>query len=104
MKRLILATALVALTAPMAASVAHAGTIERACLKSGRSAANRALCGCIQDVADLTLSGRDQKLAATFFKDPHKAQEVRQSDRSSHELFWKRYKAFGATAETYCGN
>ena len=89
----------------MAASAAmvSAGTIERACNKSDRKAANRALCGCIQDVADATLSNKDQSLAAKFFKDPHMAQEIRQSDRSSHEAFWKRYKEFGATAKTYCG-
>ena len=87
----------------LTSSIAHAGLIERACMKSDRQAASRALCGCIQDVADATLTSGDQKLAAKFFKDPHMAQEIRQSDRSSHERFWKKYKAFGQTAETYCG-
>ncbi|MCP3972138.1 MAG: hypothetical protein GY717_17800 [Rhodobacteraceae bacterium] len=86
-----------------AGAAVEAGTIERACLKSDRTAANRALCGCIQDVADFTLSGTEQRLAAKFFKDPHMAQEIRQSDRQSHEVFWKKYKTFGRTAETYCG-
>jgi len=100
MKKVMYAAVIAALTAPAATS----GTIESACLKSGRAAVSRALCGCIQDVADLTLDRSDQKLAATFFRDPHRAQEVRQSDRRGHEIFWKRYKAFGATAETYCAN
>jgi hypothetical protein len=41
-------------------------------------------------------------LAATFFSDPHRSQEIRQSDRSSHEVFWKRYKKFGARAQQMC--
>ncbi len=99
MKKLALAT----IVACVAGSAATAGPIERACMGSDRKAANRALCGCIQNVADHTLSGSDQRLAAKFFRDPHMAQEIRQSDQSSHEVFWKRYKQFGATAEAYCG-
>ncbi len=76
--------------------------IERACLNSERSAGNRALCGCIQDAANLTLTSRDQRMAAEFFDDPHRAQEIRQSDRRSHEAFWQRYKNFGQTAEIFC--
>ncbi|MGI9394944.1 MAG: hypothetical protein ACR2OY_09885 [Boseongicola sp.] len=76
--------------------------IERACLKSDRAAGNRAICGCIQDAANLTLTNKDQRLAATFFADPHRAQEIRQSDRRQHEAFWERYKNFGITAESYC--
>lgn len=91
-----------AVAALMTATTAHGGLIERACIKSDRKAASRNLCGCIQQVADLTLSSSDQRLAATFFKDPHKAQVVRQSDRATHEAFWKRYKAFGQTAQAYC--
>lgn len=79
-----------------------ASTIERACVKSDRKAASRPLCGCIQDVADMMLSRGDQKRAAEFFKEPHKAQVTRQSSRSSDEKFWLRYKEFGATARTYC--
>ena len=92
----LLAGALLALALP-----ASADPIERACLKSDRPA-SRALCGCIQDVADLTLTNRDQRLASSFFSDPQKAQDIRMSDRRSHEAFWDRYKAFGETAETYC--
>ncbi|KAJ56151.1 hypothetical protein ACMU_10390 [Actibacterium mucosum KCTC 23349] len=81
----------------------HAGKIERACNQSDRKAATRSLCGCIQDAADLVLSTKDQSLAAKFFSDPHKAQEIRQSDNRSHESFWKRYREFGDTAEAFCG-
>nr|WP_255509386.1 hypothetical protein [Oceaniovalibus sp. ACAM 378] len=79
-----------------------AGTIERACLKSDRKAANRSTCGCIQQVADLVLDRRDQRLAAKFFKDPHKAQEIRVSKSDRDNQFWKKYHQFGTTAEAYC--
>ncbi|KNG95649.1 hypothetical protein ATO11_00650 [Pseudaestuariivita atlantica] len=82
--------------------VAEAGLISRACLKADRKAASRSLCGCIQSVANKTLTRSDQKMAASFFKDPHKAQVIRQSDRVNHEKFWQKYKAFGKTAEAMC--
>ena len=73
----------------------------RACIKSDRHA-SRSLCSCIQQVADVKLSRKDQKLAAKFFEDPHLAQETRQSGNSAKERFWLRYKAWGQTAEQYC--
>ncbi len=84
------------------AGAAGAGTIENACLKSDRRAASRALCGCIQKVADATLGRSDQRLAASFFSDPHRSQEVRQSDSRNNERFWQRYVRFGAAAEVHC--
>lgn len=98
MKKLALAAVMAALATPGAA-----GPIERACLQSERPGASRSLCGCIQQAADLTLSRGDQKRAVGFFRDPHQAQVVRQSDRRADEEFWQRYKNFGATAEAYCG-
>lgn len=103
MKTLMLIAALAAGTTTFAVSTAEAGTIERACMGSDRRAANRSLCGCIQQVADMTLDRRDQRLAARFFKDPHKSQEIRQSDNRSHEVFWKKYRQFGENAAAYCG-
>jgi hypothetical protein len=84
------------------AGVAAAGPIESACLKSGREGATRAMCGCIQDAADLVLDARDQRLAARFLDDPHRAQEVRQSGNRRHEAFWERYKLFGEAVEEFC--
>lgn len=78
------------------------GPISQACLKAGRKAANRRLCGCVQGVANRDLSGSDQRKAAGFFSDPHQAQVVRQSDNPGNEAFWKRYKAFAARAEQTC--
>ena len=84
------------------ASPLFAEQIERACMKSERGSGQRSLCGCIQDAANLTLTSRDQKLAATFFRDPDRAQSIRQSDSPSDEAFWQRYKNFGQTAEHFC--
>ena len=84
------------------AGPAQAEIIESACLKSDRPGVSRMLCGCIQDVADLTLTRSDQRKAATFFADPHRAQEVRQSISRSDQNFWDRYKRFGSSAKTYC--
>lgn len=89
--------------ASLMASAALAGPIERACNKSDRKAANRSVCNCIQQAADSTLSNRDQRRAAGFFKSPEKAHKVWMSKTKSDDAFWDRYKAFGATAETLCG-
>lgn len=93
------------LLAGVALFLAHpalAGEIENACLKSERSGGQRALCGCIQDAANMTLTPRDQKRAAEFFEDPHRAQEVRQSGSRRDSDFWERYKNFGETAQIFC--
>lgn len=102
MKQAFLAAAIALLALPLAATNVSAETIERACLKSDRQGANRALCGCIQQVADMTLRGGDQRRAAKFFTDPEEAQKVRLSDRDSDNDFWDRYKAFGESAQTFC--
>jgi hypothetical protein len=94
--------AITVLFSTLIAAPAGAEVIERACLSSDRPAAGRALCGCIQDVADLTLTRSEQHKAAKFFDDPHRAQEVRQSISRSDQKFWERYKLFGKSAKTYC--
>lgn len=96
--RIIIAAATVVLTTPLA----MAGPIDSACVRSDRARGNAPLCGCIQQVANQTLSRSDQRLAATFFRDPHRAQEVRMSKRDADNAFWARYKRFADTAEAYC--
>lgn len=86
---------------PVTSSVAMAGPIERACMASDRGG-NSSLCGCIQQAADMTLSGGDQKRAAKFFKDPEAAHATWISQSKSDDAFWERYKSFGQTAEAYC--
>lgn len=100
--RIAVVAALAFATPVVAPSQAEARQIERACVESGRSAANRSLCRCIQGVADQLLTSREQRIAAGFFKDPHRAQEVRMSDRRSDETFWQRYKQFGSVASRRC--
>lgn len=84
------------------AAMAAAGPIERACMASERGAGNRSLCGCIQQAADATLTGADQRRAAKFFKDPEAAHSTWVSQSASDDAFWDRYKSFGSTAEAYC--
>ena len=78
------------------------GPISQACNRSGRAAATRQLCGCVQSAANLHLSSEDQSLAVTFYNDPQRAQNIRQSDSRRNEAFWTRYKAFVADSERYC--
>jgi hypothetical protein len=99
MKKTLIAASFLALVLPVSAM---AGPIESACLKSDRQQANRALCSCIQQVADMTLRGGDQRQAAKFFRDPDQAQKVRMSKSNSDNAFWARYKNFGDTAAAYC--
>jgi hypothetical protein len=84
------------------ASVAQAGPIEGACLNSPRDAANRSLCSCIQQVADITLQNGDQNLVASFFKDPNKAEKLRMSQTKRDDAFWERYTTFGDQARLSC--
>lgn len=101
--RIVLILAALAVATPVITPPAEAGVITRACMTSDRKAKTYRLCRCIQSAADQTLSRSDQRLASSFFQDPHRAQEIRQSDRNSHERFWQRYKRFGSVAEQYCG-
>lgn len=92
---------LAAVALAVIAGKSWSGPIDAACLKSNRTD-NTALCGCIQYVADMTLTGADQRLAAKFLLDPGKAQEVRVSRNRKHQEFWQRYTTFGSTAEEIC--
>ena len=102
MSKILIGAGFAALSLMCMAGVASAGPIEGACLKSNRSAANRTLCSCIQQVADITLGGSDQRLAATFFKDPDRAQKVRMSQSDKDDAFWARYVTFGQQAQLAC--
>ena len=79
------------------------GPISKACMASDRKRRSDALCGCIQAVANDTLSFGQQRRAVGFYGDLHEAQEIRQSDRSSDEDFWKAYRAYGDRASAQCG-
>lgn len=83
-------------------ATAMAGPIDRACNASPRKQKSSALCACIQAVADQALTRSEQRQAARFFRDPHRAQETRQSSSPAHARFWKRYRAFGEQAEQRC--
>ena len=78
------------------------GEVGKACINGGRSAANARLCSCVQQAANQTLNGSEQIRAATFFADPQRAQDTRQSDNSASEAFWRRYRAYANSAEQAC--
>lgn len=99
MKKPTLVAALIALSLSVPAA-AVAGPIERACMSASNG--TRQVCACIQQVADRTLQGRDQRRAAKFFANPDAAQEMRISRSENDSAFWQRYRNFGSTAEAYC--
>ncbi|MEP5732017.1 MAG: hypothetical protein ABJL67_21885 [Sulfitobacter sp.] len=78
------------------------GPIQSACRAQGRKAASTARCGCIQAVANQELSSAQQRRGASYFKDPGKLQEVRQSDVASNERFWLAWKAYSQRAASLC--
>ncbi|QIE47096.1 hypothetical protein G5B38_17060 [Pseudohalocynthiibacter aestuariivivens] len=89
------------LVIPSTTPRAH-GPLSQACLASDRKARSPERCGCIQAVADQSLSGTQQRRAATFYSDPQKAQDVRMSDRASDELFWETYVEYATRAKKIC--
>lgn len=88
----------------LSSAAAEAGPISRACMASDRNARSFALCGCLQQVANRTLTASDQRLAAKIFRKPQMAQDIKMSDSTNHEAFWQKYKTFGATATQNCSS
>lgn len=78
------------------------GPIESACRAVQEDAKATAQCGCVQAVANLTLSPAAQRRGAAFFKDPQRAQDIRQSSSALNAAFWEEWAAYGAQAETLC--
>lgn len=78
------------------------GPISDACLASDRKARSVALCGCIQAVANDTLSSSEQRRAVRFYQDLQSAQDTRQSQRSGDQRFWAAYTTYAERAERVC--
>lgn len=102
MRYFLMAGALASVAACGGGSRGATGDVSQACLEADRRAASPALCSCVQQVANQSLSGGDQARAAVFFSDPQLAQDTRQSDRASDERFWTRYRAFTDLASEIC--
>lgn len=79
------------------------GPLQSACMKSDRKARSRALCGCIQAVADQTLTSAQQSRAAGFYSNPQRAQDIRTSNRTVDERFWDVYSDYADAAKRTCG-
>ena len=58
----------------------------------------KGVCGCVQSAANRELNAADQRLAASFFADPPKAQDIRQSDNPRHEAGAVRGLRVGAAS------
>ncbi len=102
MRYLLMAGALASAAACGGGGPVVSGDISEACIAADRRAATPALCSCVQQVANQSLSGSDQARAATFFANPQLAQDTRQSDNFRDERFWDRYRAFTDLAEQIC--
>lgn len=102
MMRIILMIGALATTAACGGGGRVSGDVGQACMDAGRRDASPALCSCVQQVANQSLSGRDQARAAAFFSDPQLAQDTRQSGSSSDRAFWDRYKGFSELATEIC--
>lgn len=90
------------LLAACGGSPAVTGDISQACMAANRSAASPALCSCVQQVANQSLSSGDQARAASFFANPQLAQDTRQSSSFADERFWGRYRAFSDLSSEIC--
>lgn len=78
------------------------GPLQQACQADGRKAASQARCGCVQAVADRSLSSADQRRGASLWQDPGRLQEIRQSDAAGNERFWQEWKGFAGEAARLC--
>lgn len=78
------------------------GPVKSACLASNRKARSDRLCGCIQAVANQSLSRGDQMRAISFYGNPQEAQDIRQSDRARDEQFWKAYSEYAKQSARIC--
>ena len=83
------------------ASAALAGPTQRACLTVERSPGPK-VCACAQAVADVTLSSRDQKLAASIIREPDLFQKYRKDKSRRAQGFVERYRTWGARVEEAC--
>lgn len=79
------------------------GEIAQACLAADRAAASPALCGCVQQAANQTLTAADRRRVPEFFADPEEAHAMKIDDSPYAEAFWDRYRAFIDLSRSMCG-
>jgi len=99
MRFIIIITSLIALAS---CGPRVSGKLGNACMDGGRKAANAALCSCIQNVANQSLSGSDERRIVKFFEEPDLAQSTKASQSRSDDAFWDRYRDFTRASERNC--
>lgn len=86
-----------------APGMATAGEVmEAACRTSGGPGVPEGFCRCMQQVADRSLSLREQKLAAQFLRNPVRANRIKARNPKRHEAFWERYDTFQVALRRHC--
>ncbi|WP_298839712.1 hypothetical protein [uncultured Roseobacter sp.] len=80
------------------------GEIANACLKKNRRGASPARCGCVQAVANRTLTPSEKRRGAAFFGDPERVHEMKVSDSPANERFWEHWSRFADQAELICSS
>ena len=78
------------------------GRMFSACISDGRKSASQKRCGCVQAIANRTLSPAQAHRGVSLWSDPGRLQEIRQSDLASNERFWKAWSEFSAEALRVC--
>ncbi|MDW3224360.1 MAG: hypothetical protein R8G34_16020 [Paracoccaceae bacterium] len=78
------------------------GPIGSACLAQNRRSATQQRCGCIQEVANRTLTSSQQARSTRFFNEPSLLQDVRQSSAPSNVRFWEAWQRFAETSQAVC--
>jgi hypothetical protein len=76
--------------------------IEAACKITGGPGASLQFCTCMQQVADLSLSLTEQKLAAFFLRNPGEAGEIKRRNPAHHQTFWTRFESFSLSTRRHC--
>lgn len=95
--------ALVAVLSMTAPGQAFAwNVVEAACKVTGGPGASVEFCSCMQQVADLSLSLSEQKLAAYFLRNPARASRIGKANPAARKGFWQRFESFNLSTRRHC--
>ncbi len=78
------------------------GITESACMTAQHSPGPE-VCSCAQDMADRTLTPKDQQMAARIIADPDMYLEFKNGRNRARKDFIDRYMTWGELAHQQCG-